>query len=54
MSVSHCASNDLLALFDLKPLTFVRWFLLHGTGSAGVPRLTLKGFGTMAFESGRL
>ena len=43
MTVTHCASNGLLAPFNLNLLTFVRCFLLHGTGSAGVPRPTLKG-----------
>ena len=35
MRVIHCASNGLLAPFNLNLFTFVRRFLLHGTGSVG-------------------
>ena len=51
---THCASDSLLAPFDLNLLTFVRRFLVHSTGpGGGLPRLTRKGVG-MTIESGRL
>ena len=51
---THCASDGLLAPFDLNLLTLVRRFLVHSTGpGGGLPRLTRKGVG-MTIESGRL
>jgi hypothetical protein len=41
---AHSASDGLVTPFDLNLLTFVRRFLLHGTGPArGLPRLARKG-----------
>jgi hypothetical protein len=41
---AHSASDGLVTPFDLDLLSFMRHFLLHGTGPArGLPRLARKG-----------